>query len=637
MELTALALRRGGAALVCAVALALALWRWADADPATGKLEGALLDLRFRLRGPLPPPEGIVIVAVDEPALARIGAYEPLRAALAQAVPVIAAAGPRVIALDVILADRTGVDDRLAAVLHEVAKQGAPALLAVAAAPGAAGANGIGPEQEAALARSAIPVVLGAVPPDEVAPALVLPNERLASVALLAHVNVLPGPDGSVRAVPLSVPAGAGRLLPSMALAAARHGLAPGDGSAPGDLVHRRGAGYRIGEVEVPAGPRGLLMLDHYGPAGRIPTVGLLDVLDGRVEPETFAGRIVFAGSTAASLRDAFPTPFDAVVPGVELQATAAANIIEGRSVRRDGAAFGLTVGLTVAGAAASLAAFRMHRLWAAVATGIACWAAGLLALHGSFAWSGLWVDGIAVLGGLAIGTGVGGWSRLGREHRGRENLAHYVAPSLASELAETAHPAFDGREQEVGILFVDVAGYSGMVERERPTEVADFLRELHRLFEDAAERHGGVIVDFQGDGALLVFGLPEPSRGDAANALACAETLLAGRASVQAEFLPGTLRLRVSVHWGPVACAVLGGRRHAQVSITGDAVNVTARLQEFAKAHDATLVATRAALDAAGASRHGLRPLGREALRGRRGEVEVWGRAAGESPAPAA
>jgi adenylate cyclase len=73
------------------------------------------------------------------------------------------------------------------------------------------------------------------------------------------------------------------------------------------------------------------------------------------------------------------------------------------------------------------------------------------------------------------------------------------------------------------------------------------------------------------------------------------------------------------------VAIGVLGGRRHAKVSVSGDAVNVTARLQEIAKAHRLAFVATRAVLDAAGTAQ-GFRPVTTEPLRGRRGDVEVWG-----------
>jgi adenylate cyclase len=100
---------------------------------------------------------------------------------------------------------------------------------------------------------------------------------------------------------------------------------------------------------------------------------------------------------------------------------------------------------------------------------------------------------------------------------------------------------------------------------------------------------------------------------------------LLAGRGAVRGPFLRGPIGLRVSVHWGPVVVGVLGGRRHAKVSVSGDAVNVAARLQEIAKAHGIAFVATRAALDAAGTA-PGFRPLATGPLRGRRGDVEIWG-----------
>lgn len=623
MGLGSRALRRGGAVLVGILVVGLVAWRWSGTDPVGGRIEGALLDLRFRLRGPLPPPGSVVIVAVDEPALDRIGAYEPLRAALAQALGTIAAAKPRVIAIDILLADRTDADPALAAAIRAAG----PVLLAAGATGAQDGPGPVTAGQEAALARSALPVVVGGPPEPGERARLVLPNPQLAQAGLLAHVNVAPDDGGAARAIPLSVPVGDGRLLPSMALAAARYGLDAGRG----DLVHWAGGPYRIGARMVVPDERGRLVLDHYGRPGTVPTLGLLDVLDGKAGRGELAGRVVLVGSTAPSLRDAFATPFGSAVAGVEVLATATANIVEGRAIRADRGTFALTALLALGGAFLTIAASRIRLVALAVAAGTACWLASLAALQAAFAWGGLWLDGLSVLGGLAAATAVGGWSRLSRESRGRENLAHYVSPSLVRLLSEQARPGFDGREQAAGILFVDVAGYSGMVETERPAVIADFLRGLHGFFEEAAERHGGVILDFQGDGALLVFGLPEPGPGDAAAALACGATLLAGRSSIRAPFAGSPIELRVSVHWGPVAVGVLGGRRHAKVSVSGDAVNVTARLQEIAKEHGVPFVATRAALDAAGgaAAFTGFRPLATEPLRGRRGDVEIWGCAA--------
>lgn len=619
--------------LVGILVIGLVVWRWAGVDPLGARLEGTLLDLRFRLRGPLPPPESVVIVAVDEQALDRIGAYQPLRAALAKALATIAAAGPRVIALDILLVDPTGADATLAGAIGDAA----PVLLAVGTTGSSEQApadepRALSAEQELGLERSALPVVVGRAPEPKASARLVLPNARLAGAGLLAHVNVAPDEGGAVRAIPLAVPIGDGRLLPSMSLAAARFGLAAGRG----ELVHWTGGPYRIGDRRIAPDDRGRLVLDHYGASGTIRTVGLVPLLEGRVAPEGLAGRMVFVGSTAPSLRDAFATPFGSDVAGVEVLATAAANIVEGRTIEAGRATFAMTALLGIAAALATLAAFRIRRMGTALAAGIVCWLLALGGLQAAFSGAGLWLDGVSVLGGLTVATLIGGWLRLSRESRGRANLAHYVAPSLVRQLSEQALPSFDGREQNAGILFVDVAGYSGMAEMEQPGEIADFLRSLHAFFEEAAERHCGLIVDFQGDGALLVFGPPEPiadeGRGDAANALACGAMLLAERGKVRAALLRGPVVLRVSVHWGPVAVGVLGGRRHAKVSVSGDAVNVAARLQEIAKAHGVPFVATRAVLEAAGGA-PGFRRIATEPLRGRRGDVEIWAPCPPEPP----
>ncbi len=615
----------GPAVLLCLLVLALALWRWAAVDPVGARLEGALLDLRFRLRGPLPSPDSAVIVAVDEAALDRIGAFQPLRAALARALTTIAEAGPRVIALDILLVDPTGADAALAAAIRDAA----PVLLAVGTTSPAPGPAPRSAEQAAALEQSALPVVIGRASEAAPAPRLVLPNARLAGAGLLAHVNVAPDPGGAGRAIPLAVALGDGRLLPSIALAAARFGLDAGRS----EFVHWAGGAYRLGARTVTPDDRGRLVIDHYGAAGTIHTVGLLALLEGAVQREALAGRMVFVGSTAPTLRDAFATPFGSDVAGVEVLATAAANMVEGRAIKAGRQTFALTALLGIAAGLGTYAAFRIRRMALALAAGVACWLLTLGALQAAFSGASLWLDGVSVIGALIVATVIGGWLRLRHEHRGRENLAHYIAPALVRQLSEQALPSFDGREQPMGILFVDVAGYSTMAETGRPAEIADFLRSLHAFFEEAAERHGGLIVDFQGDGALLVFGLPEPSpdhgRADAANALACAAMLVAERHRVRAPLLNGPVALRVSVHWGPVAVGVLGGRRHAKVSVSGDAVNVTARLQEVAKAHGVAFVATRAALDAAGAPA-GFRPLATEPLRGRRGQVEIWTAPAG-------
>ncbi len=68
-------------------------------------------DWLMRLRGPLPVPEDIAIVAIDEVSMARFGRFPWSRQVIARTIDALAAAHPKVIALDVLFTDPTTPED----------------------------------------------------------------------------------------------------------------------------------------------------------------------------------------------------------------------------------------------------------------------------------------------------------------------------------------------------------------------------------------------------------------------------------------------------------------------------------------------------------------------------------------------
>ena len=68
-------------------------------------------DWMIRARGPLPAPDDIAIVAIDESSIARFGRFPWSRVLSARAIDAIAAAQPRAIAVDVLYADPTSETD----------------------------------------------------------------------------------------------------------------------------------------------------------------------------------------------------------------------------------------------------------------------------------------------------------------------------------------------------------------------------------------------------------------------------------------------------------------------------------------------------------------------------------------------
>ena len=624
-----------GPAHVLAVALismAMVGWRVLGADPLTAAAEARLLDLRFQLRGARPPPPEALILALDEATLASAPDLSARRELLARALSRVADAEPAVVALDLLLVEQSDADGRLAAALARTPR----VVLGVAALDTSARPPPLAPEQEAAVSRSLIPIVRAAPSAElPLAATVLLPRPAFSEAGVLGHVNILRASDRMAREVPLAIGLGEGRWLPALPLVAAAFWRGGGPEAIALDTAHGVSFG---GGATVPTDRAGRIGIDHLGGAGTIETVSLRDVASGAIAPDRLADRMIFVGSTAPSLRDTFATPFGADLAGVEVMATAAANLVSGHTIKRDaGAALG-TAALALATALSAMVAASLRRRWLASLSLLAVASLAAAALQAGFVFGRLWLDAVAVIAALGVGATTGGFLRFRAEQtrsdvlsRERRNLARYVSPALAEALASAPMPAFDRRRQNAAVLFVDVAGYTALVEDTDPVEVASFLRRLHSFFETAAEGNGGVVVDFLGDGAMIVFGLPDPAPDDAARALACADTLTAPPEGIGPAGAP--VALRVSVHHGPIAVAILGGRRQGQVSITGDTVNLASRLQESAKAARAAFVTTGETLLAAGLDPEhptGFEFLAADPTRGRKQSVRIYGRVLG-------
>jgi class 3 adenylate cyclase len=130
-------------------------------------------------------------------------------------------------------------------------------------------------------------------------------------------------------------------------------------------------------------------------------------------------------------------------------------------------------------------------------------------------------------------------------------------------------------REQRkvVTVLFCDLVGSTALGESTDPEALRARMR---RYFEDLRailERHGGTVEKFVGDAVMAVFGIPVSHEDDALRAVRAA-------AEMRVAIAEHGLEARIGVNTGEV---VVGGE--GETLITGDAVNVAARLEQAASA----------------------------------------------------
>src|SRR6476469_5821834 len=111
---------------------------------------------------------------------------------------------------------------------------------------------------------------------------------------------------------------------------------------------------------------------------------------------------------------------------------------------------------------------------------------------------------------------------------RARANLSRYFSPNLVTMLADRDEPLGPVRREMVAVLFLDIVGFTRMAEHLPPEAVVTMLRQFHDRMTSEIFACGGTVEKYIGDAIFAVFGLPNAGPDDAANALRCAEGMLA-------------------------------------------------------------------------------------------------------------
>jgi class 3 adenylate cyclase len=172
----------------------------------------------------------------------------------------------------------------------------------------------------------------------------------------------------------------------------------------------------------------------------------------------------------------------------------------------------------------------------------------------------------------------------------GRESPDDFgFCPGCGAALAVA--PAPREVRKVVTVLFCDLTGSTALGEQTDPEALRALMSRYYETARATLERHGGTVEKFVGDAVMAVFGIPVASEDDALRAV---------RAAVELRDVVHVLGLeaRIGVNTGEVVAG------EGDTLVTGDAVNVAARLEQSAAAGeillgDATVRLVRDAIEA--------------------------------------
>ena len=145
-------------------------------------------------------------------------------------------------------------------------------------------------------------------------------------------------------------------------------------------------------------------------------------------------------------------------------------------------------------------------------------------------------------------------------------------------------------------VLFADLVDSTAAAGEQDPERTRARLERFYDAMSAEIEAAGGTVEKFAGDAVMAAFGAPEALEDHAERAL---HTALAMQRRLEAVFA-GELSLRIGVNTGEV---VAGRPREGSSFVSGDAVNVAARLEQAAEpgeilAGERTVSAVRGAFE---------------------------------------
>lgn len=166
--------------------------------------------------------------------------------------------------------------------------------------------------------------------------------------------------------------------------------------------------------------------------------------------------------------------------------------------------------------------------------------------------------------------------------------FGQHVSPEVASRLLSKNANASE--YLPACVMFLDVRNFTHFSEQNKPPVVVNYLNNFFEYAVEIIHSNKGIINKFLGDGFMAVFGAPISSGNDVANAVQAALAIIKCSEEEKKNNIFG-LKLGIGLHFGYVIAGTIGTKRRLEYTVVGDAVNVTAHIEQLNKTYNSSIL----------------------------------------------
>ena len=415
--------------------------------------------------------------------------------------------------------------------------------------------------------------------------------------------SIRPERDGIVRRVPIVMKA-EGKIVPSLALDMLR--VVTDSGAV---LIRTDEAGIRtvaVPGLELPTDQNGRIWV-HFGPHDEARFVSAKDVVEGKVAPEKFAGKLVLLGTSAIGLSDIKTTPVSAALPGVEVHA----QLLESALTDSLLSAPNYAVAVEMLG---TLAVGTVLALVAPVASALTLFAIAVASAAAFIA--GSWIAfsryqmlfdvtyPLTVMLAVYMSLVLIGYFREQLDRRRiRSAFGQYLSPTLVERLAKSSKQlVLGGEERIMTVLFSDVRGFTTISEtyKDDPQGLTTLMNRFLTPVTNAIVARNGTIDKYIGDAVMAFWNAPLDDANQESDACHAAldmlervEELNRERDREASATGAGVVPIKIGIGINTGRCTVgnMGSDLRFQYTVMGDSVNLASRLEGQTNGYGLSLI----------------------------------------------
>ncbi len=373
----------------------------------------------------------------------------------------------------------------------------------------------------------------------------------------------------------------------------------PVDGVLGRGEIEALALGEGANRVVVKVDHNAAMLIPYVGAPGSFAYVPATDVISGNADVSLLRDAIVLFGSSAAGLLDLHVTPVANAHPGIEVQATIIAGLLDGKVQYRPDWARGVELFSLIA--IALLVTLAIPRLTPSGQSTLLLGVAVIVVGSNLYFWSvsNFVVPVAATLVFLLLTAllqlNYGFFIESRNKRRLSRTFGQYIPQELVDEMDEAEQGAsIEGESREMSVLFSDVRGFTTISEGMEPQELTRFMNAFLTPITEIIHRHRGTIDKYMGDAVMAFWGAPLDDPEHARHAVGAGMEMIGRMHELRAEFQARgwpEVHIGVGVNTGMMNVGNMGSQFRLAYTVLGDAVNLGSRLEGQTKTYDVDFI----------------------------------------------